>query len=180
MVSIASLIIMGCSSLTNFTLVQTEYGEYTYFKSGAQMPTVILESGLGDNMTSWKEAISKMDNSRQIIAYNRAGYSGSSSLHSERNAKNIIVELRTLLQQVNASPPYILVGHSLGGLYMQLFAKTYPEEVLGVVLVDSTHAGKEPECSKTENDSCQPADEIPWWASAVLPNAVAGEYKSMP
>jgi pimeloyl-ACP methyl ester carboxylesterase len=71
--------------------------------------------------------------------YNRPSYGKSDASVSERDGKHIVNELRELLKAQGLKPPYILVGHSLGGLYMQYFARRYPDEVRALILVDSTH-----------------------------------------
>lgn len=75
----------------------------------------------------------------RTLAYNRAGYQGSDPAAGPRDSATIVAELRAELKRRNIDPPYILVGHSLGGLYMQYFARNYPKEVAGLLLVDSTH-----------------------------------------
>lgn len=103
-------------------------------------PTVILENGLGDSLEVWDEVqriIAR--NCARTFAYNRAGYEGSGLAAGMRDAHTVVTELRAELRERGLKPPYVLVGHSLGGLYMQYFARTYAEEVAGLVLVDSTH-----------------------------------------
>jgi len=102
--------------------------------------TVILESGLGDTLEVWggvQTAIAS--HCVRTLAYNRAGYADSDPASGPRDAQAIVAELRAELAQRKIRPPYVLVGHSLGGLYMQYFARQYPGEVTGLVLVDSTH-----------------------------------------
>jgi pimeloyl-ACP methyl ester carboxylesterase len=102
--------------------------------------TVILESGLGDTLDVWKTVQPLIASGcARTLAYNRAGYLGSDNSNDPRDSETIVSELRAELQRQNIKPPYVLVGHSLGGLYMQYFARNYPEEVAGLVLVDSTH-----------------------------------------
>jgi pimeloyl-ACP methyl ester carboxylesterase len=102
--------------------------------------TVILESGLGDTLDIWKTVQPLIAaGCARTLAYNRAGYLGSDNSNAPRDAQTIVAELRTELARQKIKPPYVLVGHSLGGLYMQYFARNYPEEVAGLVLVDSTH-----------------------------------------
>ncbi|MDB6090567.1 MAG: alpha/beta hydrolase [Gammaproteobacteria bacterium] len=101
--------------------------------------TVILEAGLGDTMDVWKDVqpLIAADCTR-TFAYNRAGYQGSDPAIGPRDSATIVAELRAELKRRNIDPPYVLVGHSLGGLYMQYFARNYPREVAGLLLVDST------------------------------------------
>jgi pimeloyl-ACP methyl ester carboxylesterase len=102
--------------------------------------TVILESGLGDTLDVWNTVQPLIASGcARTMAYNRAGYLGSDNSNAPRDSASIVDELRAELQRQNIKPPYVLVGHSLGGLYMQYFARNYPQEVAGLVLVDSTH-----------------------------------------
>lgn len=102
--------------------------------------TVILEAGLGDTMDVWKDVQTRIAaGCTRTLAYNRAGYVGSDPAVGPRDSETIVAELRAELKRRNIDPPYVLVGHSLGGLYMQYFARNYPKEVAGLLLVDSTH-----------------------------------------
>src|SRR5579862_8759338 len=107
---------------------------------GKGTPTVILESGLGDTLEVWSTVQPLIAaGCARTLAYNRAGYLGSDPSNAPRDSATIVAELRAELARQNIRPPYVLVGHSLGGLYMQYFARNYPQEVAGLVLVDSTH-----------------------------------------
>jgi pimeloyl-ACP methyl ester carboxylesterase len=102
--------------------------------------TVILESGLGDTLDVWAAVQPHIAaGCARTFSYNRAGYLGSDSSDEPRDSATIVSELRAELSRQNIKPPYVLVGHSLGGLYMQYFARNFPDEVAGLVLVDSTH-----------------------------------------
>jgi pimeloyl-ACP methyl ester carboxylesterase len=102
--------------------------------------TVILEAGLGDTMDVWKDVQPRIAAAcSRTVAYNRAGYAGSDVAEGPRDSATIVAELRAELKRRNIDPPYVLVGHSLGGLYMQYFARNYPKEVAGLLLVDSTN-----------------------------------------
>jgi pimeloyl-ACP methyl ester carboxylesterase len=102
--------------------------------------TVILEAGLGDTMDVWKDVQSRIAaGCTRTLSYNRAGYVGSDAAIGPRDSATIVAELRAELKRRNINPPYVLVGHSLGGLYMQYFARNYPKEIAGLLLVDSTH-----------------------------------------
>lgn len=102
--------------------------------------TVILESGLGDTLDVWKTVQPLIATKcARTLSYNRAGYLGSDNSNAPRDSETIVEELREELKRQNIKPPYVLVGHSLGGLYMQYFARNYPQEIVGLVLVDSSH-----------------------------------------
>lgn len=90
------------------------------------------------NLESWEKVLPALKNVN-LLSYNRYGYGNSKIEENNRDGKTIVNELRELLQKTNLKPPYILVGHSLGGLYMQYFANAYPNEVKALILVDSTH-----------------------------------------
>ena len=108
--------------------------------SGHGPRTVVLAPGLGDTLDVWNTVQPLItDHCTRTIAYSRAGYPGSDSAAGARDAATIVAELRAELKRRGIRPPYVLVGHSLGGLYMQYFARQFPQEVAGLVLVDSTH-----------------------------------------
>lgn len=165
----------GCTSLPNSQKVETNQGTYTFYSAGINKPTVVFDSGLGDDMTSWKPIITQIENTAEVFAYNRAGFSGSKSKNKQRNGQIIVEELRELLKATKKSPPYVLVGHSLGGTYMELYAKKYPEEVAGVVLVDPYPSKYPARCKIEKLDYCKPPSSMPWWAALILPSAIEGE-----
>jgi len=102
--------------------------------------TVVLEAGLGDTLDIWTNVQPLIAaNCTRTIAYTRAGYPGSDPAGGPRDAATIVSELRWELKRRGIQPPYVLVGHSLGGLYMQYFARQYPDEIEGLLLIDSTH-----------------------------------------
>lgn len=102
--------------------------------------TIVFESGLGDTFEVWRKVQSEIaDGCARTVSYTRAGYAGSDAFSGLRDAKTIVSELRTALHDRGLDPPYVLVGHSLGGLYMQYFARNFPDEVKGLLLVDATH-----------------------------------------
>ena len=100
-------------------------------------PTVIVETGSGETSLGWRSVQQEIAKFTRVITYDRAGYGSSDASPLARTSENIIKELHTMLRNANISGPYVLVGHSFGGLNMQLFANTYSNEVAGVVLVDS-------------------------------------------
>jgi predicted alpha/beta hydrolase family esterase len=110
-------------------------------KIGNRGPYVVFESGLGNNSSSWKSIAPKVSNFAQVILYDRSGLGQSSPriIHSHLpvTADTVATALNQLLKRARFRPPYILVGHSLGGLYAQMFARKYPQEVAGVILIDS-------------------------------------------
>jgi pimeloyl-ACP methyl ester carboxylesterase len=100
---------------------------------------IVFESGLGEDMRCWEEAARPLSGCARLVLYDRPGIGRSSPRGNTRVllANTVVEQLAALLQAIDAPPPYILVGHSLGGFYMQAFARNRPQEVAAVVLIDS-------------------------------------------
>lgn len=132
----------GCARIENVTIDKTSSGrqvEYLLLENNTSKDTVVFENGLGGKMEYWAKVIPEVSKKATVFAYNRPGYGKSDEVATDRDAEHIVEELRAMLAQKGLKAPYILVGHSLGGLYMQYFARRYPNEVKALVLVDSTH-----------------------------------------
>jgi pimeloyl-ACP methyl ester carboxylesterase len=109
---------------------------------GAGSPTVVIDAGLGDWSTMWGSVQTEVAKTTQVCAYDRAGSGWSDSGPLPRDAGQFANELHTLLQNANLPGPFVLVGHSLGGLPVRVFTGQYPEEVAGVVLIESMFPGQ--------------------------------------
>jgi len=107
--------------------------------AGEGAPTVILEAGLPASSLTWMSVFSEIAELTRVCTYDRPGYGWSQPTDSSRTAETIAQELRMLLQSSDIEPPYILTGHSFGGLVMQLYATRFPNDFTGMVLVDSSH-----------------------------------------
>ena len=110
-----------------------------YIASGTSRPTIVLVYGAGGSLDEWSRVFGPLLRFGMVVAYNRPGTGRSSRPTEPQTGALIVGTLRDLLTAIEAPPPYILVGHSLGGLYVQLFARRLPEDVCGVVLVEATH-----------------------------------------
>lgn len=110
--------------------------------TGEGSPTVVVDAGNGDFSLGWSGIQPEVAKSTRICTYDRAGYGWSDSSPHPRTAKVMTEELHTLLVNAGIEPPYVLVGHSLGGHNVHMFASLYPDEVAGIVLVDSAHPGQ--------------------------------------
>ena len=106
---------------------------------GEGSPTVILEAANLGMSAHWVRVQQQLAQTARVCAYDRAGLGWSESGTEPRDAKQISSELHTLLQGADTEAPYVLVGHSYGGLYARMYAARYPNQVAGVVLVDSSH-----------------------------------------
>lgn len=106
---------------------------------GTGRPAVILDSGSGDAWVSWFRVQPEIARKTRVCSYDRAGIGYSDPDPQPRSRRRIVEELRTLLSRAGVPPPYVLVGHSFGGLDVQLYAALHPEEVAGLVLEESAH-----------------------------------------
>ncbi len=100
-------------------------------------PTVILESGGGGSSVSWNMVQQGVASFTRVCSYDRAGYGWSDNGPQPRTAATIVMELHTLLARAAIAGPYVLVGHSYGGLITRLYTYRYPQQVVGLVLADS-------------------------------------------
>lgn len=116
--------------------------------------TVVFESGLGEDWTHWDEVASQVAQHARVFAYSRPGYGASAPATTPRDPRTIVEELRALLASQGYAPPYLVVGHSMGGTYMELFAKSHPDEVVGAVLVDPRHRDWLGVCEGARLDGC--------------------------
>ena len=107
--------------------------------TGQGWPTVILEAGLGLGMVTWRGIQPQIAQVTRACSYDRAGYGWSDPGPLPRTSSRIVAELGVLLERSGIQGPYVLVGHSLGGLYARHYASTHLADVAGMVLVDSTH-----------------------------------------
>jgi pimeloyl-ACP methyl ester carboxylesterase len=111
--------------------------------AGEGSPAVILESGLGDTYISWHKVQPQIAQFTRVCSYDRAGIGYSDSSSRPRTSKVIAEELHALLRAAAIAPPYVLVGHSMGGYTVRLYASLYRNEVAGMVLVDASHPDQE-------------------------------------
>ena len=129
----------GCASLPNSTAEKINNRQVEFALTQHNTIPVVFENGLGGRIEWWKEVLPQISKDTTTFVYNRPGYGKSDPISTPRDGSHIVEELRLLLQSKGLKPPYILVGHSMGGLYMQLFARRYPDEISALILVDSTH-----------------------------------------
>lgn len=132
-------LLTACASLPNSTTEQLNNRRVEYALSSHNTVPVVFENGLGGRIEWWAKVLPEISKDNTTFVYNRPGNGNSDAVSSPRDGSHVVEELRELLKSKGLKPPYVLVGHSLGGLYMQLFARRYPDEVAALVLVDSTH-----------------------------------------
>jgi C-terminal peptidase prc len=103
---------------------------------GEGRPTVVIDTGVGDTSARWASIQAELAQVTRTCVYDRAGYGASEPGPLPRHSERAADELKLLLKNAGVRGPYVLVGHSLGGLNAQVFADRYPEQVAGLVLLD--------------------------------------------
>lgn len=124
---------------------------YKYYKNGA--PTVLFEAGLGDDNNTWKEIQDNISLITTTFSYDRAGVGKSGGIFITRTGMDIVQDLSTLITKKQLDPPFLLVGHSFGGLISRLFASINPDNVAGMILIDAAHEKKEISFQKVLTDN---------------------------
>jgi pimeloyl-ACP methyl ester carboxylesterase len=103
------------------------------------LPAVILEAGIGSFSSNWAWVQAELAASTRVVAYDRAGLGWSDSAGEPQDARQSAADLHAALQKAGIPGPYVVAGHSYGGLVVRAFADLYPQEVAGMVLVDASH-----------------------------------------
>ena len=98
--------------------------------------TVIFENGMSDSLEIWGSIPDSVAKHARVFLYDRADIGKSDLSHNERTIPNMVAELRAILNDQDIKPPYVLVGHSMGGLIVRYFSSRYPDEVTGMLLLD--------------------------------------------
>jgi pimeloyl-ACP methyl ester carboxylesterase len=147
--------------------------------AGSGTPTVILEAGLGGSADGWIKVMPEVEKFTRVCAYDRANegksdaalrrftHIGDRTYIELRNGEDVVRDLHTLLSNAHENGPYVIVGHSLGGLYSILYANAYPKQILGMVLEDSAHPDQLTqkariqgvEAAKTDHDALMQNEE---------------------
>ena len=103
---------------------------------GSGSPTIVLDVGIGETYRDWLPFLEKINKKVRIFCYDRAGYGQSKIGTLPRDSKSEADELKLLLDKTNIKGPYILLGHSLGALNLQVFASRYKADISGILLLD--------------------------------------------
>lgn len=118
--------------------VETPKGTLQYNISGKGKPNIVLINGGSGPIEGWMKILPAISETASVFSYNRFGVAGSDKPKESQDGKSIVNTLREALTIVGFEPPYLLVGHSLGGLYANLYARLYPNEVGGIVFLESS------------------------------------------
>ncbi|MCF6409867.1 alpha/beta fold hydrolase [Pseudalkalibacillus salsuginis] len=112
---------------------------YEYVGESNDGPTIVFESGYGWSLDKWNPIREEISKFARMFMYDREGVGRSGNSDRPKHSLQIIENLRNLLKKADIKPPYILVGHSFGGINVRLYASRYPAEVKGIILLDSAH-----------------------------------------
>ena len=168
-----AVLVAACSSRVPARLVTVEGRQVEVATAGdGGGATVVFESGLGEDWTHWDEVASQVALHARVFAYSRPGFGASDPPATPRDPKTIVEELRALLASQGYAPPYVVVGHSMGGGDMELFAKAHADEVVGAVLVDPRPGDFLMACEAAQLESCG----IPESLLATQAPAMVAEY----
>jgi hypothetical protein len=134
----AILVLAGCGThLSNKKTHWVGVQRIEYVVLGTGSPTVVFNSNT--DMDSWVKVLPEVAKLTKVFADNRPGWGESKPAMGQNTGKRVVERLHRLLEETGQHPPYVLVGHSYSGLFTNLFARTYPDEVAGVVFVDASH-----------------------------------------
>ena len=140
LLALCSAIAASCSSLPPAQSTKVGKSEIAWVRSGSALTTVVFQSGLGDGMSPWAAVMGRLPSTVSAFAYDRSGYGASRPApEASRNPCDVARELHATLAATSTRPPYLLVAHSLGAQYQYAYARLFPEEVAGMLLLDPTH-----------------------------------------
>jgi len=131
--------VSACASTTKASTPDAVAQPIAFISRGDSLPITVFQAGLGDGKDSWSALLRAHPSSAAVFTYDRPGYGKSVVAVSPRDPCTIAAELHETLRVAKLAPPYVLVGHSLGGLYQYAFVKLYPNEVVGMLLIEPTH-----------------------------------------
>ena len=164
-----------------------------FVRAGSGPDTVVLVNGAGGPIEGWQRVFAPVADFATVIAYNRPGIGRSAPPCRPQTGLHMVATLRAVLQAAGLPPPYVLVGHSLGGLLVNLFARLHPSEVSAAVLLDATAPQDVAVLAQHENalqrglravlDRCSPPDanaEVRHVAASVAQLSAAPPFPGIP
>lgn len=122
--------------------------EFEYLIAREGEPSVVFLNGYRMHFKSWGKVYKAIAAQNSVFLYNRLGIGKSSKPHEPQNGLTVVENVHKLLAAVDVKPPYVLVAHSMGGLMAELYARTFQEEVVGIVFVDCPHPDEIAEMKK--------------------------------
>ena len=144
------LTLFSCSGLQDLSQQTVNGRKVEYSATINGKPTVVFETGLGPTILTWDTILDSIKGFASTFVYNRPGYGSSSFFNAPQTVKEAAKQLNENLVVTGQKPPYVLVGHSAGGLYINMYARLYPEKVAGLVYIDSSHPDQFEYCRKNQ------------------------------
>lgn len=175
----------ACSALADTTLVppvaadlslpaDARVQESAFRVLGAGEPIIVLISGLGDGMATFGAIAGDLAQFATVIAYDRSGYGASEVAAGPKDALAAEAELTGVLRRSGVAGPYVLVGHSLGGLFAEFYAARHPDMIAGLVLEESRPASFARACETAGLAACTPTQAMVQTAPAGALAEIAG------
>ncbi len=146
----------GIAAPADVRIASVDGRSLAYRVLGAGQPVIVMGAGLGDGMESFADVAPVLAKSAMVIVYDRAGYGLSTAASGAADAKAAARDLEAVLAQSGVRGPYVLVGHSLGGLFLEYYAATHPKQVAGLVLEESRPADFTRRCEAANIPMCVP------------------------
>jgi pimeloyl-ACP methyl ester carboxylesterase len=115
---------------------------------GSGTPTIVLENGLDGDESTWSDVVPAVEKDSRVCTYSRANIPPSDPREGKHTAADSVVDLHAALEAAGEKDPYVLVGFSFGGLISQIYAAEHPDEIAGLVLVESNHPDEADEFEK--------------------------------
>jgi pimeloyl-ACP methyl ester carboxylesterase len=161
--SIGALLLAGRHQ--QFQYISAAGAKLRMLSAGQGGPTVVFEAGSGSPLETWTRIQPAVSSLTRTVSYDRAGNGLSEKGATPRDGRHIAAELHQALQNAQVPPPYVLVGHSLGGPFIRVFAAMYPNETAGLILVDPTQEdliawAKSREPAQPPKHPFRPHDEV--------------------
>ncbi|MDF2605815.1 MAG: alpha/beta hydrolase [Bacillales bacterium] len=119
-------------------IISVNRNDFEYAVKGTKSPAIILINGAGGPIEGWAKVWGGIGNDNIVFAYNRLGIGKSSKPREPQTGSKMAKDLKELLLSLDIEPPYLIVGHSLGGFIAHLFTVIYPEDVRGLVFLESS------------------------------------------
>lgn len=151
--SLVTLVCAAATLTTTYNMIAQRYYQSIYkapgklyevggyrmhlYCTGEGSPTLVLEAGWTVPALGWGTVQPELSKTTKVCSYDRAGYGWSEPQPGPRDADQIATQLHALLQQAGVTGPIILMGHSMGGLYIRDYASHYPENLVGLIFVDA-------------------------------------------
>lgn len=138
---LAYLLLLAFATNAQEKLVKVNGKNFAVYTKGLEnrksnTPVLIFENGMGESLGSWDTILDQLAVTAPVFAYDRVGLGKSDKAYELHTPKQTAENLKSILTTLNIAPPYVLIGHSLGGVYIRGFAGLYPDDVAGLVFVD--------------------------------------------